>query len=105
MQRWVWAVAGILIVLVPILLFQKHGKTWDATWARTRQLTYDSKYNHTYARRPVNAHPDFQAFWADGHGRALSPSRLYFCNKVGEVFAMPVTMKSPTARPHLVGRE
>ncbi len=48
------------------------------TWARTRRLTADSPRNHTYVRRPVNAHPDFRAMWADGDGRRPSVSRLYY---------------------------
>ncbi|KPK78937.1 MAG: hypothetical protein AMJ81_14255, partial [Phycisphaerae bacterium SM23_33] len=73
-----------------------------ATWTKTRQMTRDSKFNHTYARRPVNAHDDFYAFWADGHGRRPSPSRLYFCNKAGQAFRLPPAMKGPWAEPEKV---
>lgn len=38
-----------------------------ATWIKVKQLTRNSRFNHTYAHRPVNAHPDFYAFWADGN--------------------------------------
>ena len=63
------------------------------TWARTRQVTSGSALNHTYVRKPVNAHPDFYAYWADGHGRQRSESRLYFCNRDGDrVFRLPVAM-------------
>ena len=55
-----------------------------AAWTKARQVTENSPYNHSYARRPVNAHPDFHAFWADGHGRRPSESRLYFCNAGGD---------------------
>lgn len=73
------------------------------TWTKLRQLTDNSPYNHTYARRPVNAHPDFYAFWADGHGRRPSESRLYFCNKTGEkVFRLPTLMKGEFERPERV---
>jgi len=44
-----------------------------ASWRRTRVLTGGSSREHTYARRPLNAHPGFYAFWADGNpqiGRA-----------------------------------
>lgn len=54
------------------------------TWTMLRQLTEGSEYNHTYVRRPVNAHPDFAGFWADGHARQPSDSRLYFCDINGE---------------------
>ncbi|HNT33901.1 MAG TPA: BNR-4 repeat-containing protein [bacterium] len=64
------------------------GKTWN----KVRQMTTGSEYNHTYVRRPVNAHPGFYGFWADGHGRQPSDSRLYFCNDKGDVYRLPVSM-------------
>jgi hypothetical protein len=64
-----------------------------------KQLTRNSERNHTYARRPVNAHPGFYAFWADGHGRQPSESDLYFCNREGDVFRLPRTMNEDFARP------
>ena len=61
------------------------------TWEKVRLATGNSSYNHTYVRRPVNAHPEFYAFWADGHARQQSESRLYFCNSTGEhVFRLPL---------------
>jgi hypothetical protein len=70
------------------------------TWEKTCQVTSGSPYNHSYVRKPVNAHPDFYGFWADGHGRELSPSRLYFCDKTGEkAYRLPETMKENTAQP------
>jgi len=70
------------------------------TWCRTRRVTSGSPYNHSYVRRPVDAHPEFQAFWADGHGREVSQSRLYFCDATGErVFRLPTEMAGDTARP------
>ena len=71
-------------------------------WRMTRQLTHDSPRNHTYVRRPVNAHPDFYALWADGHGRQPSESDLHFCDREGNVFRLPRTMNGPTARPQRV---
>ncbi|MEA3364978.1 MAG: hypothetical protein U9Q79_04995, partial [Candidatus Hydrogenedentes bacterium] len=67
-----------------------------------KQMTKDSPYNHTYVRRPVNAHPEFYGFWADGHGREPSISRLHFCNKEGDVFRLPFDMEGETAKPELV---
>ncbi len=75
------------------------------SWTQVRQMTRNSPYNHTYVRRPVNAHPDFYAFWADGHGREPSISRLYFCNKAGDVFRLPFDMEGETAKPELVKPE
>ncbi len=73
------------------------------TWAKVRQLTRGSLFNHTYVRKPVNAHPDFYAFWADGHGRRPSESRLYFCDKTGEhVRRLPYIMDKAPAIPEVV---
>jgi hypothetical protein len=81
---------------------------WTSTdagcsWTKVRQLTAGSEYNHTYARRPIDAHPDFYALWADGHGRELSPSRLYFCNRDGTVVRrLPTEMSGDAAEPEVV---
>ncbi|MBP8260227.1 MAG: BNR-4 repeat-containing protein [Verrucomicrobia bacterium] len=69
------------------------------TWTKIKQLTRNSPRNHTFARRPVNAHPDFYAFWADGHARQPSESWLYFCRQNGDVFRLPRHMDGPFARP------
>lgn len=80
---------------VAMWVSQDHGKTW----AKQAQLTSGSEYNHSYVRRPFNAHPDFYGFWADGHGREPSSSRLYYCNRNGEVFMMPEKMSGDQAEP------
>jgi hypothetical protein len=73
-----------------------------ATWKRVKQLTRNSTRNHTYARRPVNAHPDFYALWADGHGRQPSESCLYFTNQRGDhVWRLPRTMTADSAAPEI----
>jgi len=82
-------------------------ETWEtfnagADWQLTYQHTRNSAYNHTYVRRPLNYHPDFCAFWADGNAFAPSPSRLYFANTRGEVYQLPETMTSDQARPVLI---
>lgn len=59
------------------------------SWELTKHLTRNSEYNHTYPRRPLHAHPGFYAFWADGDGREMSPSRFYFTTKEGKVFRLP----------------
>lgn len=69
------------------------------TWRREQTLTRSSERNHTYARRPVDAHPDFYTLWADGHGRQPSESRLHFANQAGEVFTLPAKMDSDFATP------
>lgn len=72
------------------------------SWEKARTLTAGSEFNHTYARRPLNAHPDFYAFWADGHGRKPSISRLYFSNRDGDVYRLPFTMDADTASPERI---
>jgi hypothetical protein len=73
------------------------------TWTRVRALTGGSERNHTYARRPVNAHPDFYALWADGDARKPSVSYLYFTDRTGEkVWRLPAHMTGESARPEAV---
>ena len=76
-----------------------------ATWTKIRQLTHDSEMNHGYCRKPINANPDFYALWADGHGRQVSQSRLYFCNQDGtKVFMLPTEMETDFAKPVPIDR-
>jgi len=77
-------------------------KNLGKTWKKVTQLTKESLYNHTYARRPVNARSDFYAFWADGHGRKPSKSRLYFCDKEGKVRMLPREMTEDFVKPNRV---
>ncbi len=73
------------------------------SWQKVKQLTHHSPRNHTYARRPVNAHPDFYAIWADGHGRQPSESHLYFTNRTGDhVWRLPPQMTSEFAKPEML---
>ena len=77
---------------------------WTSTdrgqnWKLVRNMTASSERNHTYARRPVNAHPDFYALWADGHGRQPSISNLYFCDREGNVYLLPRSMDGEFATP------
>ncbi|HVJ87399.1 MAG TPA: BNR-4 repeat-containing protein [Caulifigura sp.] len=73
-----------------------------STWTKVKQLTTGSTMNHTYARRPVNAHPDFYALWADGNGRAPSESRIYFTNRAGDhVWRLPPVMTTESAKPEI----
>ena len=71
------------------------------TWEKVKKLTKNSPHNHTYARRPVNAHPDFYAIWADGHGRKPSQSNLYFCDKQGNVRVLPREMSEELVKSKL----
>ena len=73
------------------------------SWNRARQITRSSPRNHAYARRPLNAHPDFYAFWADGDPNQLSVSRLYFTNRAGDrLWRLPYEMKGAFATPERV---
>ncbi|MBM3493593.1 MAG: hypothetical protein FJX72_04615 [Armatimonadetes bacterium] len=73
------------------------------TWQKAADLTSGSPYNHSYARRPLNAHPAFYALWADGHAFEESPSRLYFTNRACDaVWMLPEKMDGEFARPQKV---
>jgi hypothetical protein len=74
-----------------------------ASWVKQRDVTSNSPRNHSYARRPRNAHPDFYCYWADGNADALSESHLYFTNKTGDkVWSLPYDMSEDFAAPVLV---
>ena len=74
-----------------------------STWKMSKQITHASPLNHNYARRPLNAHDPFFAFWADGNPDKFSESRLFFCDSTGEhVRQLPATMTGDTATPELV---
>jgi hypothetical protein len=68
-------------------------------WTKVRDMTPGCTRNQSYPRRPVDANPDFYAFWADGNGRKPSESHLYFSNKQGNVFELPYRMTTETAKP------
>ncbi|BDC48514.1 hypothetical protein F183_A08300 [Bryobacterales bacterium F-183] len=74
-------------------------KDQGATWKQLKQLTNSRTVNHTYAKKPVNAHRDFYAFWADGDTLKRGPSQLYFANRDGDVFVLPSVMTGETAKP------
>jgi hypothetical protein len=73
-----------------------------ASWTRVKQLTAHSRYNHSYARKPVNADPGFYALWADGSPLEATASSLYFATQDGRVYRLPTTMSGATAKPELV---
>lgn len=73
------------------------------TWRAERRLTASKELQHTYARKPVNAHPDFFALWADGHTLRPSDSSLYFTNRDGTaVFRLPREMTTEFAKPERI---
>jgi hypothetical protein len=73
-----------------------------ATWTRAKTLTSASARNHSYARKPLGADPDFYAIWADGNPLEPSASRIYFATRDGEVFALPERMDGTTSSPERV---
>lgn len=74
-----------------------------ASWKRVKQLTFSTRFNHTYAKKPVNAQPDFYALWADGDTLKPSESSLYFTDKEGTaVWRLPAQMTGATAKPEKV---
>jgi hypothetical protein len=73
---------------------KNQGESW-----KVKSITRNSEYNHTYARRPVLIHPEFYAFWADGHGREKSESRLYFSDSKGRVYMLPTDMEEDYLKP------
>ena len=78
-------------------------KDQGTTWAKQRAVTSDSPRNHSYARRPRNAHSDFYTYWADGDADKLSESHLYFTNKAGDkAWSLPYDMTGDFAAPILV---
>jgi hypothetical protein len=73
------------------------------TWKKAKQLTRGSKRNHTYVRRPVEAHPAVYALWADGNARERFASCLYFTDKAGtHDWRLPPRMAGDLARPEKV---
>jgi hypothetical protein len=73
------------------------------TWRKLKKLTRESRRNHTYARRPLDAHPQFYALWADGNSLEPSESRLYFTDRDGDhVWRLPYTMSHDEAAPEVL---
>ncbi|GAB3893473.1 BNR-4 repeat-containing protein [Spirosoma agri] len=68
-------------------------------WTKTKAITANTVRNQTYPRRPVDVHPGFYAFWADGNARQPSASFLYFCDQNGAVFQLPTDMKADLEKP------
>jgi len=78
-------------------------KDQGTSWKKIATLTHGSTMNHTYARRPLNAQPDFYAIWADGNAREASECSLYFTTQKGnQVWRMPRKMEGDFGKPELV---
>jgi hypothetical protein len=73
------------------------------TWIQMKQLTRDSKFNHTYARRPVDAQAEFYAVWSDGNPLERSESHLYFTDREGShLWRLPAKMDKEFTSPEIV---
>ena len=82
---------------IAMWLSRDQGQTWEPP----QDVTQNSPCNHGYVRRPVNAHPDFYGFWADGNSDKMSESRLYFTDKAGSrVWCLPYDMSETSATPN-----
>ncbi|MGA0559706.1 BNR-4 repeat-containing protein [Larkinella sp. VNQ87] len=79
-----------------VLLESRNG---GKSWKKVKAVTNNPARNQSYPRRPVAAHPDFYAFWADGNARKPSASYLYFCNQKGQVFQLPARMQNDFEKP------
>lgn len=72
------------------------------SWQKIKQLTHDSRLNHSFARQPLKAHRDFYALWGDGDTHRPSGSSLYFTDRAGtHVWRLPTKMETETAPPEL----
>lgn len=60
------------------------------TWIKKRQIYTGSNLNDNFVKKSVNAHEDFNFFWANGSGVDFSRSNLFYSNFDGsEVKRMP----------------
>lgn len=89
-----WGTGGDMVAWVS----HDQGRNWKVA----HELTRNSQYNHTYARKPVNASPEFYALWADGSPLEPTPSSLYFATRDGAVFRLPERMTGERAKPERV---
>ena len=70
------------------------------TWKMKKQITENSRDNHTYVRRPVTAKDPFFCFWADGDPTKFSKSNLYFSDSKGKhVYQLPYDMDAEFMKP------
>jgi len=73
-----------------------------AHWKKLKALTHDAQLNHSYARQPLAAHPEFYALWANGDTRQPSESSLFFTDREGsKVWRLPARVESDAAKPEV----
>jgi hypothetical protein len=86
-----WGVGGELEVW--------SSKNRGVSWRKVKTLTHNSKFSHSYIRRPVDYRTPFCFFWADGHSHEFSKSELYFGDFDGNVWKLPYEMKEDYEKP------
>ncbi|MFZ2340287.1 MAG: hypothetical protein WAW07_11270 [Bacteroidales bacterium] len=70
------------------------------SWEKTVQITSQSRFNHSFVRKPMNPSKEFYALWADGNADEFSRSSLYFTNESGKrVRILPYEMKRSFQKP------
>ncbi|MFT4028134.1 MAG: BNR-4 repeat-containing protein [Novosphingobium sp.] len=95
----VWTIIGAF------LPGPQHGATggrigeWRSTdfgrsWQEVRRFEHAGERNDTYVRRPLNADPQFWAFWADGDAEKKSGVDLYFADRDGHRYRLPRSFPS-----------
>ncbi len=89
-----WGVGGELEIW--------ESKDLGMTWIRSKILTHNSRFNHSYVRRPLNYKSPFCFFWADGDPHKFSPSRLYFGDFKGDIWKLPDHMEKGWETPKRV---
>lgn len=68
------------------------------SWLK-KTITQNSKFNHNYVRRPLDAHDPFDTFWSDGQAGQSDTSKLYFADKDGNAFILPTKMIQEFEKP------
>lgn len=89
-----WGVGGELEVW--------ESKDDGKSWRRDKILTQNSKYNHSYVRRPIPYQAPFSFFWADGDPHHFSPSRLYIGDFSGNIWKLPEKMHEEWVEPQKI---
>lgn len=77
---------------------------WSSTdkgisWRKKRTVTSESRFNHSYIRRPLHFKAPFCFFWSDGDAHHFSKSQLYFGDFKGNVWQLPYEMKNDFEKP------
>jgi len=90
-----WGTGGV----VTIHTSRDEGRSWQ----KIRSFPTFHGRNQTYVRKPLHAHPDFYALWADGDAYSPSLSSLYFCTRDGALFRLPESMASGLCEAEQIG--